>query len=563
MQDIQKKKESFADLLDESIEKESSPEGKVVSGVIVAITGDVAVIDVGFKSEGRIPVKDLQLKDGPIEFKVGDVIDVYVERLEDKNGEVVLSVEKARREAAWKKLEKACETGSFVDGSIFGKVKGGFAVDLNGTIAFLPGSQVDLRPIKDIRPLANIVQPFKILKMDKLRNNVVVSRRAVLEDSRSEARSKLIDQLSEGQVLNGIVKNITDYGAFVDLGGIDGLLHVTDISWKRINHPGDVLKVGDTLSVQIIRFNKEAQRISLGTKQLADDPWKEVDQRFIVGDQYKGFVVNIADYGAFVELESGIEGLIYLTELSWTRKNIHPNQVLTIGQEIDVKVLEVDAEKRRISLSYKQCLDNPWLTFQEQFPVGEIIDGVVKNVTEFGIFVGVSDQLDGMVHLNDVAWENQIDTSGKFKKGQEIKVKILSVDHDRERISLGIKQLEEDPFETNFKNLKKGQIVVGTVSEINDGGVEVALESGVIGTIKRADLSRDRDGQRSRNFAVGDSIEAKVLGLDKSSRRVSLSIKAREIEEEKAVLSEIGSKAGKTAFADALEEAMRSKKDSE
>lgn len=551
-------KESFADLLEESLRGRSSFEGSVVKGYVLSVDSDFVTVDVGLKSEGRIPLREFAGPGRAPEIKAGDFIDVFVERMEDKNGCAVLSVEKARREAAWGELEKASITGELVNGVIFGKVKGGFAVDLEGAVAFLPGSQVDVRPIRDITPLMNIAQPFKILKMDKLRSNIVVSRRAVLEDNRSEQRAELVSNLSEGQVLEGIVKNITDYGAFVDLGGVDGLLHVTDISWRRINHPSDMLKVGESVQVQVIRFNRDTQRISLGMKQLEADPWKGVEERYVPGSRHKGKITNIADYGAFVELEPAVEGLIYVTEMSWTKKNVHPSKILTQNQEVEVQVLEVDMTKRRISLGLKQCSENPWVRFAEKFPIGSILEGEIKNITEFGMFVGVDEEIDGMVHMTDVSWDNN--DSSEFKKGDVIKVKVLDVDAEKERISLGIKQLNDDPYAAAAEGLKKGTVVTGTVTEVHDKGIEVALESGLTGSIKKADLSRERSEQRSDRFAVGEKVDAMVLSMDRSGRKANLSIKARELDEEKQAMSEFGSADSGASLGDILGEAMNKAK---
>ncbi len=553
-------KESFADLLEESLRGRSSFEGSVVKGYVLSIDSESVTVDVGLKSEGRIPLREFAGPGRAPEVKAGDFIDVFVERMEDKNGCAVLSVEKARREAAWGELEKASITGELVNGVIFGKVKGGFAVDLEGAVAFLPGSQVDVRPIRDITPLMNIAQPFKILKMDKLRSNIVVSRRAVLEDNRSEQRAELVSNLSEGQVLEGIVKNITDYGAFVDLGGVDGLLHVTDISWRRINHPSDMLKVGEAVQVQVIRFNRDTQRISLGMKQLEADPWKGVEERYVPGSRHKGKITNIADYGAFVELEPAVEGLIYVTEMSWTKKNIHPSKILTQTQEVEVQVLEVDMTKRRISLGLKQCSENPWVRFAEKFPIGSILEGEIKNITEFGMFVGVDEEIDGMVHMTDVSWDNN--DSSEFKKGDVIKVKVLDVDAEKERISLGIKQLNDDPYAEAAEGLKKGTIVTGTVTEVHDKGIEVALESGLTGSIKKTDLSRERTEQRPDRFAVGEKVDAMVLSMDRSGRKANLSIKARELDEEKQAMSEFGSADSGASLGDILGEAMNKAKKS-
>lgn len=553
-------KECFASLLEESMAGHQSFESKVVKGTVIAIHNDFAVIDVGLKSEGRVPLKEITARGLGEEVKVGDMIDVFVERIEDRHGGAALSVEKARREAAWIELERAHDDGILVNGVIFGKVKGGFAVDLNGAVAFLPGSQVDIRPVRDISPLMHIVQPFKLLKMDKARSNIVVSRRSVLEETRAEARSELVSQLSENQVLEGTVKNITDYGAFIDLGGVDGLLHVTDISWRRINHPSDVLKVNDVVKVVVIRFNKDTQRISLGMKQLEEDPWKGKEELFTVGSRHKGVVSNIADYGAFVELGKNIEGLIYVTEMSWTKKNVHPSKIVEIGQEVEVVVLEVDANKRRISLGLKQCTENPWKQFVESHPVGSIIEGTIKNITEFGLFVGVNDTLDGMIHLSDLSWEKSgEETVKEYTKNSTITVKVLDVDPDKERISLGVKQLTVNTAEEKAKGFKRGAIVTGAVKTITDKTVEVELEDGQIGIIKKIDLSRDRDLQRPDRFAIGEKVDAKVMSVDKGSHTINLSIKAREVEEEKQVMAAYGSSDSGASLGDILGAAMKKK----
>lgn len=554
-------KEDFASLLDDSLAGKKSFEGSVVKGLIVGIHNDIAIIDVGLKSEGRVPVKEFTGHGRAAEIRVGDTVDVYVERMEDKNGEALLSVEKARREAVWGELDKSYQEGILVNGVIFGKVKGGFAVDLDGAVAFLPGSQVDIRPIRDITPLMNIVQPFKLLKMDKARSNIVVSRRSVLEETRAEARTELVSNLSEGQILTGVVKNITDYGAFIDLGGVDGLLHVTDISWRRINHPSDILKVGESIQVQVIRFNRENQRISLGMKQLEEDPWKGVEERYQIGSRRRGVVTNVTDYGAFVELEPAVEGLIYVTEMSWTKKNIHPGKILSTSQEVEIQVLDVDMNKRRISLGLKQCQDNPWQKFKDNHPIGDILEGEVKNITEFGLFVGVSDDLDGMVHLTDLSWSKTGEEAlSEYKKGQLIKVKVLDIDAEKERISLGVKQLETDTFSSSSSGIKKGDVVTGTISAIQDKGIEVELEGGLTGAIRKADLSRDRDWQRPDRFAVGEKVDAKVASIDRVSRKVILSIKAREIDEEKQVMSEFGSSDSGASLGDILGAAMNKAK---
>ncbi len=551
--DVMPETENFAALLDEMFGKEKSLEGSVVKGTIVAIDGDYATVDVGLKSEGRIALKEC----GSV--NVGDKIDVYIDRYEDKDGMVVLSREKARREEVWSELEVSLNKNERVTGVIFGKVKGGFTVDLNGAIAFLPGSQVDVRPIRDITPLLGVAQPFQLLKMDKARGNIVVSRRAVLEETRAEQRGEIIKNLSEGQVLEGVVKNITDYGAFIDLGGVDGLLHVTDISWKRINNPAEVLSVGQTVTVQIIRFNPETQRISLGMKQLDNDPWAGVEERFPVGARFKGHVTNITDYGAFVELDTGIEGLVHVSEMSWTKKNIHPGKIVSTSQEVEVEVLEVDASKRRISLGLKQCMENPWKKFAAANPVGSIIEGEIRNITEFGLFVALDGEIDGMVHLSDLDWNKPGDEAVKdYKKGDIARVKVLDIDVEKERVSLGIKQLTEDPFGAAASDVKKGDVVTCIVSAILDSGIEVDV-NGMKGFIKKSDLSRERSEQNPERFAVGDKVDAKVTQIDAKQHKLTLSVKAREIAEEKQALSEYGSADSGASLGDILGAALAAK----
>ena len=550
--------ESFAALLDESLRKTDGFEGTVVKGRVVAIENDMALIDVGLKSEGRVPIKEFTVPGQPPEIDVGDEVEVYVDRIEDKNGEAVLSREKARREEAWSQLERAFNEQQRVTGVIFGKVKGGFTVDLSGAVAFLPGSQVDIRPVRDISPLLGTPQPFQILKMDRSRGNIVVSRRAVLEESRAEARSELVANLKEGQVLQGVVKNITDYGAFVDLGGVDGLLHVTDIAWRRINHPSEALQIGQNVTVQVIRFNPETQRISLGMKQLEADPWEGVEIKYPVGAKFKGRVTNITDYGAFVELEPGIEGLVHVSEMSWTKKNVHPGKIVSTSQEVEVMVLDVDPTKRRISLGLKQCLENPWQSFSEKYPPGTELEGEVKNITEFGLFVGLPGDIDGMVHMSDVSWEKPGEQAIQdFKKGDVVRVKVLDVDTSKERISLGIKQLQEDPFERGMADFRKGQVVTCTVTAVTDNGIEVSLTDGLTGFIRKAELARERSDQRPERFAVGEKVDAKVTQIDRSSRRVTLSIKMREMEEEKRAMADYGSSDSGASLGDILGAALR------
>ncbi len=535
-------KEDFAALLEESFGGTTGIEGSVIKGRVIAVENDMAVIDVGLKSEGRVALKEFATPGQRSEIQVGDEVEVFLDRMEDKHGEAMLSREKARREEAWTLLEKSFKDNQRVNGVIFGRVKGGFTVDLSGAVAFLPGSQVDIRPVRDIGPLMGTPQPFQILKMDRSRGNIVVSRRAVLEESRAEARSELVANLKEGQVLQGVVKNITDYGAFVDLGGVDGLLHVTDIAWRRINHPTEALSIGQTVQVQVIRFNPETQRISLGMKQLEADPWEGVEAKYPVGTKFTGRVTNITDYGAFVELEPGIEGLVHVSEMSWTKKNIHPGKIVSTSQEVEVMVLDVDPVKRRISLGLKQCLDNPWQAFIDKFPVGSELEGEIKNITEFGLFVGLPGDIDGMVHLSDLDWSKPGEEAiAEYKKGDTAKVKLLDVDVEKERISLGIKQLSEDPFEGVAAAHKKGDVVTCTVTAVTDGGIEVSLADGTTGFVRKGDLARDRSDQRPERFAVGEKVDAKVTQVDARSRKVSLSIKAREVEEEKKAMSDYGS----------------------
>ena len=546
--------ENFADLLNEQF-GDNGITGSVVKGTIIKLTSDFATVDVGLKSEGRIPLREFGQNS---ELKIGDSIEVFVDRYEDRDGNIVLSREKARREEVWIDLEKSMNAGERVNGVIFGRVKGGFTVDLNGAIAFLPGSQIDIRPIRDITPLMGISQPFQILKMDKIRGNIVVSRRVVLEETRAEARAELIDTLKEGSILDGVVKNITDYGAFIDLGGVDGLLHVTDISWKRINHPAEVLSVGQTIKVQVIKFNEDNQRISLGMKQLENDPWQAVADKFEVGQIYNGKVTNITDYGAFVELEDGIEGLVHVSEMSWTRKNVHPGKIVSTSQEVQVKVLEVDPEKRRISLGIKQCTPNPWAAYVEEHAVGSIIEGKIKNITEFGLFVGLSDEIDGMIHLSDISWDKAGEEAVKdYVKGQDIQAKIIDVDVEKERISLGIKQLTENTFASAVEGLKKGDVVKATITSIDDNGVNVEV-NGAAAYIKKADLSKDKAAQNLENYNEGDVLEAKVTSVDKKNNKIGLSVKALEIEEEKKALEEYSNTAAAgSSLGDALGEALK------
>ena len=552
--------ENFADLLAESFGEGTNVEGSVVRGFVIGIEGDAVIIDVGLKSEGRVPLKELAAPGQQADVSIGDEIEVYVERMEDRNGQAVLSRDKARREEAWGVLEASFEKQERVTGVIFGKVKGGFTVDLSGATAFLPGSQVDIRPVRDLGPLMGTPQPFQILKIDRRRGNIVVSRRAVLEESRAEARSELVSNLQEGQVLQGVVKNITDYGAFVDLGGVDGLLHVTDIAWQRISHPSEALQIGETVEVQVIRFNVETQRISLGMKQLQSDPWENVEGKFPIGTKMEGRVTNITDYGAFVELEAGVEGLVHVSEMSWTKKNVHPGKIVSTSQQVEVMVLDVDLSKRRISLGLKQCTNNPWEDLSATYPVGTEIDGEIRNITEFGLFVGLNDDIDGLVHLSDISWENAGEEALEgFTKGDMIKAKVLDIDVNKERISLGIKQLTDDPFAGQADAYRKGEVVTCTVRAVTDNGIDVTIGENMTGFIRRTDLSRDRAEQRADRFAVGEKVDAIITSVDKKTRKLSLSIKARESAEEKQAMAEFGSSDSGASLGDILGAALAKK----
>jgi small subunit ribosomal protein S1 len=554
--------ESFAQLLEESLGENESLEGTVVKGIVISIDNDMVLIDVGLKAEGRVALKEFGSPGQPAQLKKGDEVEVFVERMEDKNGEAMLSREKAKREESWIKLEEQFNKQERVNGVIFGRVKGGFTVDLNGAVAFLPGSQVDIRPVRDITPLMNTPQPFQILKMDRSRGNIVVSRRAVLEETRAEQRAELVENLKEGQVLEGVVKNITDYGAFVDLGGVDGLLHVTDISWRRINHPSEELTIGQTVNVQVIRFNSETQRISLGMKQLLSDPWEGVDAKYPVGTKFSGRVTNITDYGAFVELEAGIEGLVHVSEMSWTKKNVHPGKIVSTSQEVDVMVLDVDPNKRRISLGIKQCQENPWDTFTEKYPVGAEIEGEIKNITEFGMFVGLTEEIDGMVHMSDIDWHSAPEEAlAGYTKGDRVKAKVLDVDVEKERVSLGIKQLESDPFEEAMDGLRKGEVVTCTVTKIMENGIEVTVKDNVPGFIRKAELSRDRSEQRPDRFAEGEKVDAKITAIDKTTHKLTLSIKAHETAEEKEAMAAYGSSDSGASLGDILGAALKKQKE--
>ncbi len=559
MSDYNPSRDDFAALLDESLQGRDMLEGQVVHGLVVAVEKDFVLVDVGLKTEGRIPLKEFGSEAGNL--KAGATVEVYLERVENAMGEAVISREKARREEAWTRLEAIFNRGEPVMGTIVGRVKGGFTVDMDGASGFLPGSQVDIRPVRDIAPLMGKEQPFAILKMDRPRGNIVVSRRAILEEARAEQRTELVGQLAEGEIRDGVVKNITDYGAFVDLGGIDGLLHVTDMSWKRVSHPSQVLNVGDQVRVQIIKINPDTQRISLGMKQLQSDPWENVDVKYPVGGKFSGRITNITDYGAFVELESGVEGLVHVSEMSWTKKNVHPGKIVSTSQEVEVVVLEVDASKRRVSLGLKQAQENPWDQFLRQHPVGSTIEGEVKNATEFGLFVGFENDIDGMVHLSDLDWNVPGEEAiAKYKKGDVVKTKVLDVDVDKERISLGIKQLGADPMTGD--TFKKGQTVTVTVTEVTSGGIEVKFgedNAPMTAFVRKSDLSRDRNEQRVERFAVGDRIDAQVTNVDKAARKVSVSIKALEMAAEKEAIEQYGSQDSGASLGDILGAALRDK----
>ena len=553
-------RDDFAEMLEASLVDRQDFEDTVVTGRITAIENDVAVIDVGLKTEGRVPLKEFSQPGQDLSLNVGDSVEVYVERVENAQGEAVISRDKARREEAWDRLEGLFEKEERVDGVIFNRVKGGFTVDLGGAVAFLPGSQVDIRPVRDATPLMNIPQPFRVLKMDKRRGNIVVSRRAILEEDRAEHRQEVVRDLNEGDERDGVVKNITDYGAFVELApGVDGLLHVTDMSWSRVNHPSEVINVNDTVKVKIIKINPETHRISLGIKQLQPDPWEGVAAKYPLSAKFSGRVTNITDYGAFVELEDGIEGLVHVSEMSWVKKNVHPGKIVSTSQEVDVMVLEVDESKRRISLGLKQCLDNPWERFAEEHPIGSVIEGEIKNITEFGLFVGITDDMDGMVHLSDLDWNKQGEEAIKdYEKGATVQAKILDVDPDKERISLGIKQVGSDPMDS-VGELTRGDDVTCTVTSVESGGIEVQVggDGGPKAFIRKSDLSRDRNEQRPERFAVGDKIDARVTGYDKTSRRISLSIKAREMAEEKEAVQQYGSADSGASLGDILGQALK------
>ncbi len=550
--------EDFSELLEASFAGRELREGKVVKGLVTRIENDFVVVDVGLKTEGRVPLREFVHQGEREPVTVGEHVDVYLERIENALGDALLSREKARREEAWNRLEESFAKTEPVNGQIVGRVKGGFTVDLGGANAFLPGSQVDIRPVRDVGPLMNKTQPFAILKMDRPRGNIVVSRRAVLEESRAEQRAELVNQLAEGEIREGVVKNITDYGAFVDLGGIDGLLHVTDMSWRRVSHPSQILAVGDTVKVQIVKINVDTQRISLGMKQLQSDPWDGVDAKYPVNAKFTGRVTNITDYGAFVELEPGVEGLVHVSEMSWTKKNVDPGKIVSTSQEVEVLVLDVDADKRRISLGLKQTQGNPWETFLAQSPVGSVIEGEVRNITEFGLFVGLGEDLDGMVHLSDIDWSLPGEQAiQNYAKGDVVQAKVLDVDVEKERISLGMKQVGGDPMQDG--EYRRGDTVTVTVTEVVSGGIEVTFgdDNSVKSFIRKSDLSRDRADQRPERFSVGDKVDARITNVDRAARKIGLSVKALEIAEEKEAVEQFGSADAGASLGDILGAALR------
>ena len=549
--------EEFEALLNESFEMDTPEEGSVVKGKVIAIEAGQAIIDVGYKMEGRVDLKEFANPGETPDISVGDEVEVFLRSAENSRGEAVISREMARREEAWDRLEKAYADEERVDGAIFGRVKGGFTVDLGGAVAFLPGSQVDVRPVRDAGPLMGLKQPFQILKMDRRRGNIVVSRRAILEESRAEQRAEVIGNLTEGQTVDGVVKNITEYGAFVDLGGVDGLLHVTDMAWRRVNHPSEILSIGETVKVQVIKINKDTHRISLGMKQLQEDPWDVVAAKYPLESVHTGRVTNITDYGAFVELEPGVEGLVHVSAMSWTKKNVHPGKIVSTSQEVEVMVLEIDGAKRRVSLGLKQTMRNPWEVFAETHPEGTEVEGEVKNITEFGLFIGMEGDIDGMVHLSDLSWDERgEDAIQNYKKGDVVRAIVSEVDVEKERISLSIKALGGDKFSEAVGGVKRGSVITVTVTAIEDGGIEVEYE-GMKSFIRRSDLSRDRSEQRPERFSVGDKVDARVTNVDAKTRKLGLSIKAREIAEEKEAVEQYGSSDSGASLGDILGAALK------
>lgn len=535
---------SFAELFEESLNQTETRPGSLINAVVVAIKDDFVILDAGLKSESNIPVDQFKNAAGEIEVAVGDTVPVVLESVESGDGETVLSREKAKRNEAWIKLEEAFKNGDAVTGLIDGKVKGGFTVQLGGIRAFLPGSLVDVRPVRETAHLEGKELQFKVIKLDQKRNNVVVSRRAVIESENSADRESVLANLQEGQEVKGIVKNLTDYGAFVDLGGVDGLLHITDMAWKRVKHPSEIVNVGDEIDVKVLKFDRERQRVSLGLKQLGQDPWANIAARFPVGSSLEGKVTNLTDYGCFVEINEGVEGLVHVSEMDWTNKNIHPSKVVSVGDKVTVKVLEIDEERRRISLGLKQCKPNPWMEFATAHAKGDRVTGKIKSITDFGIFIGLDGGIDGLVHLSDISWQQSgEDAVRDFKKGDEITAIVLQVDPDRERISLGLKQIADDPYADFLMNHAKGSLVTGTVEEVDARGATIALADGVVGYIRVADISRDRIDDATTVLKVGDEVEAKFINVDRKTRQLTLSIRAKDEAEEKEALESLNEKA--------------------
>ncbi|MDF7669835.1 30S ribosomal protein S1 [Orbaceae bacterium ESL0721] len=552
--------ESFAQLFEESLNQLDTRSGSMIRGTVVAIDKDVVLVDAGLKSESAIPVEQFKNAQGELEVNVGDEVDVVLDSIEDGFGETILSREKAKRHEAWQTLEKAVEDAATVIGVINGKVKGGFTVDLNGVRAFLPGSLVDVRPLRDTSHIENREIELKVIKLDQKRNNVVVSRRAVIESENSAEREQLLENLQEGAEVKGIIKNLTDYGAFVDLGGVDGLLHITDMAWKRVKHPSEVVEVGQELLVKVLKFDKDRSRVSLGLKQLGEDPWVSIAKRYPEGTKVTGKVTNLTDYGCFVEIETGVEGLVHVSEMDWTNKNIHPSKVVSLGDVVEVVVLEIDEERRRISLGLKQCKQNPWLQFAETHNKGDHVKGKIKSITDFGIFIGLDGGIDGLVHLSDISWNMSGEEAVKaYKKGDDIEAVVLQVDADRERISLGVKQLEDDPFNNFASSYKKGTIVKGQVIGVEDKGAVIEIAKGVEGFLKAQDISRDRIDDATTVLKVGDEVEAKIVNIDRKTRNISLSIRAKDEADEKEALAAVNNTTtqDEASFTNAMAEAFK------
>lgn len=558
--------ESFKELFEESIAGTQFYPGAIINAKIIDIDTDYVTLNAGLKSEGIIPIEEFYDKNGELEVSVGDTVEVALDSVEDGYGETLLSREKAKRQEAWRKLSKSYENNETVTGLISGKVKGGFTVEIGSIRAFLPGSLVDVRPVRDPSYLEGKELEFKVIKMDIKRNNIVVSRRAVVEEESSADRQALLESLHEGQVLHGIVKNLTDYGAFIDLGGIDGLLHITDISWKRVKHPSEVLSVGQDVKVKVLSFDSERNRVSLGMKQLGNDPWVDLVERYPIGHRLQGKVTNITDYGCFVEIEEGVEGLVHMSEMDWTNKNIHPSKVVSVGDVVDVVVLEIDENRRRISLGMKQCVGNPWEQFAQSHSKGEKVKGKIRSITDFGIFIGLEGDIDGLVHLSDISWNVPGEEAVKqYKKGQEIEAVILAIDAERERISLGIKQLEGDNFSSFVEEHSKGSIVKGRVAEVDAKSVTVALDDDVTGTIKANELSDEKVDDASTLVKEGDEIEAKIINIDRKNRVISLSVKAKDAHEQAEAIKKYSRNgdAASTTLGDLLKEKMASSKENE